>query len=390
MSNRISQRQRITGMSEYEFDRLSPNDQVKLIIKSEMKQWYYDSRNDCIIIYKVQNDQQIMLFLIKITINDYHIQYHVIPTSTYQPEYRSCNPKGDIQFIKFNCFDTLLEYSFEIEILHYMSSNDIKISSPIIDWNRINKGYFINYKDEIKIDIPIIKKEDNIKKEDHMDNKIKKLEFKLKQCEIYKNNINDYINKINQFDLEKEEQNIKLLDSKYIKFSDITDKLKISKKELEDEVNQINIIKKDIDDLNCIWNKSLNIKKRIDNFNDYKNKLNKFKEDLMNLNINETENELKQFNDKYKKYIETNDILLKVKKDIEFKVKEIKKNKDDINNLDNDLSMECKICFTNKCDNILFCGHFLCLTCINSMKDRDNMVKCPFCKQSCQFHKIFL
>lgn len=60
--------------------------------------------------------------------------------------------------------------------------------------------------------------------------------------------------------------------------------------------------------------------------------------------------------------------------------------------LSNEVKIECRICMEEQCNSILFCGHFICDKCIKNINitTADDMVTCPWCKQVCQYHKIYL
>jgi hypothetical protein len=52
--------------------------------------------------------------------------------------------------------------------------------------------------------------------------------------------------------------------------------------------------------------------------------------------------------------------------------------------------IQCRICLNGTCENVFYCGHLICNECVYRLKEKgDNMVKCPFCKQTCEYHKIF-
>lgn len=52
-------------------------------------------------------------------------------------------------------------------------------------------------------------------------------------------------------------------------------------------------------------------------------------------------------------------------------------------------TIECNICFSEKNNYALFCGHLMCKQCTDRLDDK-GFIKCPFCKQTVQYMKIFI
>lgn len=116
----------------------------------------------------------------------------------------------------------------------------------------------------------------------------------------------------------------------------------------------------------------------------YKNVLDFIQEN----NILDENKLLKDLEDKLKKKLSFHDKLISIKKNINELNSKIVKEKNEIDN-EIDQKITCKICFTNTCESVLYCGHFMCKDCIQKVK-KDDVLVCPYCKKNVETHSIFV